>query len=500
MSLVASLVTRLAPPCQLGNQLLLPFEADAYKRYKSPHLFADDIRLYRHATVLVASLLEQDCSCLFTDKSTLSPAGLVVVGHLLEFYTALHELTNAYVVFSKAKHSACLLYEYHPYIELLQEFALRYLGYTAFDTAPVEYRRITRPSDAGEKGHTHSLVFQLWNVVMELQLLDELRQKENTRYTERQLRHICLRMRGALFQLRRFWRSPEAQRYLILRRNSHNSVFDKTLTYLSSIARSKPGCFLSVIELQIDGSEWTDGMVRDVACSSRALIRESVNVFKLQGLIGHAWRLDTARIKTDEDIGLTAPTWRLRWMVIVSAHAGQPRIAAEQLLGYLSASACKVRCQSAAWGQVSGRVVQPMTLLMTSNTKSIPAVVDSSVMPDGKNAADPQAQINEWVSELVAGDFYRRIRILRGVRPSMCGRGHAADGRVAKKKPVPWSKGGDTQLHYLWRVEKLTCIQIGEQLGRSEEEIIARLVRLEICQSHAGAYVTGLQHERLHSN
>jgi hypothetical protein len=51
-----------------------------------------------------------------------------------------------------------------------------------------------------------------------------------------------------------------------------------------------------------------------------------------------------------------------------------------------------------------------MTLLMTSNTKSIPAVVDSSVMPDGKNAADPQAQINEWVSELVAGDFYRRIR------------------------------------------------------------------------------------------
>jgi hypothetical protein len=82
----------------------------------------------------------------------------------------------------------------------------------------------------------------------------------------------------------------------------------------------------------------------------------------------------------------------------------------------------------------------------------------------------------------------------------MCGRGHAADGRVAKKKPVPWSKGGDTQLHYLWRVEKLTCIQIGEQLGRSEEEIIAVLVRLEICQSHAGAYVTGLQHERLHSN
>jgi hypothetical protein len=46
----------------------------------------------------------------------------------------------------------------------------------------------------------------------------------------------------------------------------------------------------------------------------------------------------------------------------------------------------------------------------------------------------------------------------------------------------------------------LTCIQIGEQLGRSEEEIIAVLVRLEICQSHAGAYVTGLQHERLHSN
>jgi hypothetical protein len=67
---------------------------------------------------------------------------------------------------------------------------------------------------------------------MELQLLDELRQKENTRYTERQLRHICSEC-GARCSSSGVSGDPLKQRYLILRRNSHNSVFDKTLTYLS---------------------------------------------------------------------------------------------------------------------------------------------------------------------------------------------------------------------------------------------------------------------------
>ena len=84
-------------------------------------------------------------------------------------------------------------------------------------------------------------------------------------------------------------------------------------------------------------------------------------------------------------------------------------------------------------------------------------------------------------------------------RPTMCGRGHVADGRVTKAKPVPWSKGGDIQLRDLWgALSQWSYAQMGEQLGRSEEEIIARLVRLGICQSHAEAYEAGLRRERLH--
>lgn len=475
----------------------LPFEADAYKRYKSPHLFADDIRLYRHATVLVASLLEQDWSSLFTDRRTLSSAGLVFVGHLLEFYTALHELTNAHVVISMAKHSKCLLYEYHPYIELLQEFALRYHGYTTFDTAPVVYRMVTRPSDAGEKGSPDSLVFQLWKVVVELQPLNELGQKEKSQFSARQLQYLCLRMRRALSRFGRFWHSSEAQRYLVLRRNTHNSVFDRTLNYVNSIANCYQRCFFAVIELQIDGRQWTDDATRAVASSSRTLIRENVKFFKRFGLIGHVWRLDT---KSTKGAPLMKPVWRLRFMVIMRADTVHPAIPAEKLLELLLNSARQVSSLSAIWRLASGRVVHLMALSMASSVKGeSPATVLKPISEENKTSGSP-VEVYELVSELVTSDFYRRVRILRGQRPTMCGRGHVADGREIKTKPVPWSKGGDTQLREFWNApSNCTYAKIGEQLGRSEEEIIARLVRLGICQSHAGAYEAGLQRERLHS-
>lgn len=460
---------------------MLPFETDAYKRYQSPQVFADDKRIYRHAKALVVSLLDKDGLSLFTDKSTLSPKDRLFIGHLLKFYTALYELTVDHVSFSEAKPSACLLYEYHPYIELLQEFALRYRGYTAFNTAPDTYIRVVRPTDPRTSADRASLAFQLWNVMEKIRLLDELRLEKKSKLTERQLNHIRFRAGVVLCKLRRFLNSSEVQQYLDRRLNTHNSVFGKAISYISGIVQGYKRCFMSMIELHIDGSQWADDTIRAMARLSSTLIKNNVTESKKYGLIGHAWRLDTIRIVKSEDAGLGRPVWRLRWMVFVDVDRNHPSIAATWLLQQLCLSARKLQCPGVEWGDASGRVVHPMTLLEVSCDDNGKHTIFVNSEPDKNKVFGYSSQIHQWVTELVTSDFYRRIRILEGRRPNMCGRGHVADEKVRRRKPVPWNSNDDRLLENLWRSpERLTCRKIGEYLGKSREEIMARLVRLGI--------------------
>ncbi len=494
----------------------LPFETDAYKSYQSAGLDSSDVKLYQHFLAVKPSLFHSSDS-LFPDQPAsdewsekAKPAGskasaktkdvkvltpskeeIEFATHMLEFAKHLRILmdlrrswTSAGKRRSRRSRLADLLqYEYHPYIEVLIAFLLKRRSYPG-------WRAGLWPQSHVQGSRTSSIRFR-WSFLNEVDLA--LGDFEFFRWwqlrippeaSEGPFRDIRSKARQFIEGLRVFCASSEVQQYFLRRLNSSKNVYGKTVDYALRIVRQRSRCHMAVVELRVDGARWDDETIREVADVAGALVSYCAKVRKSEGLIGHAWRLDT--VKGDRQ----KAAWRLRWLVFVEDVNGRPTISAEELGSTLYVRSVGFACTKVFFDSRTWRVVQRMCHVGVQKSETADGVTET----EQSNCVDVPAQlINEWVADLTKADLYRRIRIMQGIRPKMYGRGHAADGRVAKKKPVPWRKGGDDQLRYLWSTEQLTCIQIGDRLGRSEEEIIDRLVRLDICRSHAEAYEDGLQ-------
>lgn len=409
-----------------------PFDLadEDYLAYRPGGTIKQDLLLHQHAQTVFARL---------QGSSELPFHGVWISDSDQQFARSLVELVQTYLVLELSNFSTSarffettILYEYHPYIEVLLEFLLRRLGCTLWGTRGEVAEALTLRSctriplqDMNFRRNDHS-IFSLAECALEvlnpLQMLytqPVSRAIQQTQETQLALTHA----QRLIMDLQRFIRSVEVSAYLELREKTYCQVFNRTVQYAESIVACYRECSMVITELRFAGDSWNDVGIRDCADRVGGLMSQCYTRARTQGVIGHAWRLDTVLAATERDpIGRVV--WRVRWLTFVREEELGSACKGEEIAAILVAVAKEVLIGISSPSSFSSAVIKDMTPLFFEQ----PPVTESSEV-----VATYQQLIQRWVYELSMGEIYHRIRVLKGGRPMMCGRGHPSDGRPKKK-------------------------------------------------------------------
>lgn len=325
-----------------------------------------------------------------------------------------------------------ILYEYHPYIELLREFFIRQHGYTTFEykayqplPPPQPPKRYMRPVFDGSilQEANNSLLLLPAMPILGLQPLSDFLDGR-VKLSRKDALKILEETRSLITDLHSFLKSTEAKEYLVLREKTYSRVYDKTIQYAKSIVERYGQCAMVMTELRFAGDCWDDESIRDCADRVGGLMSLCFESARRQGVLGHAWRLDTVLTETKSNF-LGKTVWRVRWLTFVRLGLYGPAMSGEMIATHLHVKAERSLAGLAVSMDFSSAVIKSMTKL---------SVESQSVSESPEGVAGYKQAIERWVYELSIGEIYHRIRILEGRRPMMCGRGHPSDGRPKKQR------------------------------------------------------------------
>ena len=391
-------------------------------------LIGEDLRLYQHAAEVFPRLLSSDrlpFSHGPDDRQSLSDRRFA---RCLTDLAHVHGQLELAGFNPAASLTTSILYEYHPHIEVLLEFLLRQEGHTIFGakTGSPAFRSLQRCRGIASEGlrRSDSIFFlsecaiRVLKPLNKLCLIDTGRSLGKKEIESR--RDVCRLMH----ELKAFFCSPEVKAYLVLREKTYSNVFDKTVEYGTSIVERYRRCFMVMTELRFVGEDWDDAAIRGCADRVGGLFKELVPIVKEKGILGYAWRLDTIR---DLPMPSSWPinVWRVRWLTFVQQCPTGPAMTGEEIAASLLSEAETLLNGISPSPSFSSAVIKGMTALSSEP----PPASDSA-----EGAKGYQKLIEDWVFELSMVEIYRRIRVMEGNRPMMCGRGHPSDGRAKKVK------------------------------------------------------------------
>ena len=348
---------------------------------------------------------------------------------LLMYYQALERMNPSSTTSAL---ETSILYEYHPYIEVLREFFLRRHGYATFEykmrpplPPPRPPKHYKRPVFDGSIPHEDNKnLFLLPSIpILGLQPLRDVLDSR-VRLNRVEALRILEETQFLIADLQSFLKSTEAKEYLVLREKTYSRVFDKTIEYAESIVKHYGQCGMVMTELRFAGNRWDDDGIRDCADRVGDLMSLCFDSVRKQGVLGHAWRLDTVLTETKSNFfGKTV--WRVRWLTFVRLAQYGPAMSGEVIATHLRVKAERSLVGLAVSMDFSSAVIKSMTKLS----------VESQLLSESSGSVAGYKQVIErWVYELSIGEIYHRIRILDGGRPMMCGRGHPSDGRPKKQR------------------------------------------------------------------
>lgn len=322
-----------------------------------------------------------------------------------------------------------ILYEYHPHIEVLLEFLLRREGHTIFGVrADASASRALQPCRRIAQqdlpvGRPSDSIFSLSACAIRvLAPLHALAMPNITRPPDTTEMQSIQYARQLVHGLKAFFGSKEVKEYLVLREKTYSNVFDKTVQYGVSIVERYDHCFMVMTELLFPGEDWDDAAIRDCAHRVGGLFKQLVPAVKQRGVLGHAWRLDTIRDRYTQSSPLIN-VWRVRWLTFVQQGPTGPAMTGEEIAASLHAEAEKLLEGISPSPSLASAVIKDMTPL---------SVEPPPVSGSSEDIKDYRQLIEDWVFELSMVEIYRRIRVMEGSRPMMCGRGHPSDGRVKR--------------------------------------------------------------------
>lgn len=404
-----------------------------YRAYRPDGVFKQDLLLHKHAQVVFPRLLDASEPPFSVGlDATLSEADQQFAFSLVQLLQTYQVMEPSDCSMSTGVFETAILYEHHPYIEVLLEFLLRRLGCSFLRARRVAaeifmLRSCVRipPRDISSTRSHHS-IFSLAESALEvlrpLQTLCTQTVGKPVLPAE-EMQSARKAAQRLIEDLQHFFRSDEVRAYLDLRAKTYCQVFNRTVQYAESIVERYRECSMVMTELRFAGGRWNDDGIRHCADQVGGLMSKCFKALNKQDILGHAWRLDAVLAGTKHDpIGTTV--WRVRWLTFVREEELGPACYGDELAAILLAGAQEALAGISSSPSLSSAVIKDMTALIFEQP---PATGGSA------GVAGYKQLIERWVYELSMGEIYHRIRVLKGGRPMMCGRGHPSDGRSKKQ-------------------------------------------------------------------